>query len=78
MAEHLAVNQGVVGSSPIASAIYGLLEKRLNSHAFHACIHGFESRTGHQMETMDWQMSVLFLLMQGLDGDATIRKRGFL
>ena len=49
MAEHLAVNQGVVGSSPIASAIYGLLEKRLNSHAFHACIHGFESRTGHQM-----------------------------
>ena len=50
MAEHLAVNQGVVGSSPIASAIYGLLEKRLNSHAFHACIHGFESRTGHQME----------------------------
>ena len=50
MAEHLAVNQGVVGSSPIASAIYGLLEKRLNSHAFHACIHGFESRTGHQMD----------------------------
>ena len=77
MAEHLAVNQGVVGSSPIASAIYGLLEKRLNSHAFHACIHGFESRTGHQMEIMDWQMSVLFLLMQGLDRDAKIRKRGF-
>ena len=50
MAEHLAVNQGVVGASAIASAIYGLLEKRLNSHAFHACIHGFESRTGHQME----------------------------
>lgn len=48
MAEHLAVNQGVVGSSPIASAIYGLLEKRLNSHAFHACIHGFESRIRHQ------------------------------
>ena len=20
----------------------------VNSHAFHACIHGFESRTGHQ------------------------------
>jgi len=30
------------------------------------------------MEIMDWQMSVLFLLMQGLDGDATIRKRGLL
>ena len=21
----------------------------VNSHAFHACIHGFESRTGHQI-----------------------------
>ena len=28
-------------------AIYGQLEKRLNSSAFHADIHGFESRTGH-------------------------------
>jgi hypothetical protein len=26
----------------------GPLEKRLNSHAFHACIQGFESPTGHQ------------------------------
>ena len=52
MAEHLAVNQGVVGSSPIASAIYGLLEKRLNSHAFHACIHGFESRIRHQLRNI--------------------------
>ena len=25
----------------------GPLEKRLNSHAFHACIQGFESPTGH-------------------------------
>ena len=24
------------------------MEKRLNSHAFHACIQGFESPTGHQ------------------------------
>ena len=26
---------------------YGMLEKRLNSPAFHAGIHGFESRTCH-------------------------------
>ena len=25
----------------------GPLVKRFNTHAFHACIHGFESRTGH-------------------------------
>ena len=48
MAEQSAVNRSVVGSSPIASAS-GPLEKWLNSHAFHACIHGFESRTGHQI-----------------------------
>ena len=48
MAEQSAVNRSVVGSSPMLSAIYfGPLEKWLNSHAFHACIHGFESRTGH-------------------------------
>ncbi len=29
------------------SLLYGPLEKRLNSHAFHACIQGFESPTGH-------------------------------
>ena len=23
----------------------------VNSHAFHACIHGFESRTGHHIGT---------------------------
>ena len=41
MAEQSAVNRSVVGSSPMLSAIYfGPLEKWLNSHAFHACIHG--------------------------------------
>ena len=25
----------------------GPLVKRFNTHAFHACIHGFESHTGH-------------------------------
>ena len=27
---------------------YGPLVKWFNTHAFHACIHGFKSRTGHQ------------------------------
>ena len=49
----MTVNHGVIGSSPIGGAIVGLLEKRLNSHAFHACIHGFESRTGHHL----WRFS---------------------
>ena len=43
-----AVNRSVVGSSPTVGATFGELEKRLNSHAFHACIHGFESRIRHQ------------------------------
>ena len=46
LGEHLPYKQGVGGSIPSTSTS-GLLEKRLNSHAFHACIHGFESRTGH-------------------------------
>ena len=46
----MTVNHGVLGSSPRLGAIFfGPLEKRLNSHAFHACIHGFESRTGHHL-----------------------------
>ena len=41
-----AVNRSVVGSSPSVGAT-GPLEKWLNSYAFHAYIHGFESRMGH-------------------------------
>ena len=37
-----------MGSSPSVGATFGELEKWLNSHAFHACIHGFESRIRHQ------------------------------
>ena len=32
---------------PATHKHYGMLEKRLNSPAFHAGIHGFESRTCH-------------------------------
>ena len=41
----------VGGSSPPRPTIlfYGPLVKWLNTHAFHACIHGFKSRTGHQI-----------------------------
>ena len=46
-----AVNRSVVGSSPTVGASQcGPLEKWLNSHAFHACIHGFESRIGHHYD----------------------------
>ena len=33
----------------------GPLVKRFNTHAFHACIHGFESRTGHHKKK--WRIS---------------------
>ena len=48
LAEHLTFNQGVPRSSRGWVTICGTLEKRLNSPAFHAGIHGFESRTCHQ------------------------------
>ena len=47
MVEHSAVNRQVIGSSPILGAIWPVGEA-VNTHAFHACIHGFKSRTGHQ------------------------------
>ena len=48
--EQPAVNRLVVGSNPIVSAklIIRPVGEVVNSHAFHACIHGFKSRTGHQ------------------------------
>ena len=46
LVEQSAVNRSVVGSSPTSSAMW-LVGETVNSHAFHACIHGFESRTGH-------------------------------
>ena len=36
---------------------YGELEKRLNSSAFHADIHGFESRTRHCNFILLWTIS---------------------
>ena len=46
LVEQSAVNRSVVGSSPTSSAMW-LVGETVNSHAFHACIHGFESRTSH-------------------------------
>ena len=48
LVEHPAVNRQVTGSSPVggASLIWPVGEA-VNTHAFHACIHGFKSRTGH-------------------------------
>ena len=45
--EQPAVNRLVASSILAVAAIYGSLVKLLNTHAFHACIHGFESRTSH-------------------------------
>ena len=44
-----------VGSNPASPAIliyilYWPVGEAVNTHAFHACIHGFKSRTGHQLE----------------------------
>lgn len=62
----MTVNHGVLGSSPRLGAIFfGPLEKRFNSHAFHACIHGFESRTGHHMDPSDTyliEIGIFFVL----------------
>ena len=52
LVEQSAVNRSVVGSSPTSSAMW-LVGETVNSHAFHACIHGFESRTGHHI----WRFS---------------------
>ena len=65
--EHMTVNHGVIGSSPIGGAIVGLLEKRLNSHAFHACIHGFESRTGHHSKIMSYFVRLFSFLIKYID-----------
>ena len=46
--EHSVHTRGVIGSNPLTATIYGALEKWLNSPAFHAGIHGFESHTRHQ------------------------------
>ena len=37
----------------------GPLEKWLNSYAFHAYTHGFESRTGHQLKNYPNQITEL-------------------
>ena len=31
----------------VFDGLYAQLEETVNSHAFHACIHGFESRTDY-------------------------------
>jgi hypothetical protein len=41
-----AVNRLVTGLNPVSSVRWPVGET-VNSHASHACIHGFKSRTGH-------------------------------
>ena len=49
----MTVNHGVTGSSPVGGAIYiWPFGEAVNSYAFHAYIHGFESRKGHHLRRL--------------------------
>ena len=60
--EHLTFNQGVPRSSRGWITIIGTLEKGLNSPAFHAGIHGFESRTCHHKHPSKYLLGCFFVL----------------
>ena len=62
LVEQSAVNRSVVGSSPTSSAMW-LVGETVNSHAFHACIHGFESRTSHHLSitSLRWCFFYFFI-----------------
>ena len=47
--EQLAVNQLVGSSNLLRSANIWPVGEAVNTHGFHPCIHGFESRTGHHL-----------------------------
>ncbi len=72
--EHLTFNQGVRGSNPRWITIYGALEKRLNSPAFHAGIQGFESPTRHHREQA---LPALFLSSSAEWSTAPSKQRTF-
>ena len=59
-AEHLTFNQGVRRSNRRWLTISGALEKRLNSPAFHAGIHGFESHTRHHQNLFCFRTKEVF------------------
>lgn len=47
LAEHLTVNQGVAGSSPAGTAMFGAIDELVKSSAFHAEECEFEPRWHH-------------------------------
>ena len=47
LVEHLTVNQGVAGSSPAGTAIFGAIDELVKSSAFHAEECEFEPRWHH-------------------------------
>ena len=61
-AEHLTFNQGVRRSNRRWLTNIGALEKRLNSPAFHAGIHGFESHTRHHIKKAHRQMGFFYMI----------------
>ena len=48
MVEQTAVNRLVAGSIPAVAANLRSVGEVINTHAFHACMHGFESHTDRQ------------------------------
>ena len=59
----MTVNHGVLGSSPSWGAIR-LVGETVNSHAFHACTRGFESRTSHHESSNTSVSDVFFLFIR--------------
>ena len=60
----------VDGSSPFRPTILiGPLVKWFNTHAFHACIHGFESRTGHHKKCLTVRVGHDKLIKSPKQGD---------
>ena len=62
LAEHLTFNQGVPRSNRGWITIFGTLEKRFNSPAFHAGIQGFESPTCHHKKLSLFNNESFFIL----------------
>ena len=62
----MTVNHGVTGSSPVGGAIYiWPFGEAVHSYAFHAYIHGFESRKGHHfLKSIGLLKEDLFLIFK--------------
>ena len=68
-----------VGSIPIIrSIIYAALVKWFNTHAFHACTHGFKSRTPYQFMARQRSWLSRLPVTQKITGSSPVRVAIFL